>query len=62
MPVFSLEMEDSNSHNSELVQHLNIGCTYDSGLPVYKCCTILELWDLEHSISEEKMGYIVGKK
>ena len=36
--------------------------THPSGLPIYKCCTILESWDLEHSISEEKMGYTGGKK
>ncbi len=36
--------------------------THPSGLPIYKCCTILESWDQEHSISEEKMGYTGGKK
>ena len=30
--------------------------------PIYKCCTISESWDPEHSISEEKMGYTGGKK
>ena len=33
--------------------------THTSGLQIYKCCTILESWDLGHSISEEKMGYTV---
>ena len=36
--------------------------THSSGLPIYKCCTILESWDQEHSISEEKMGFTGGKK
>ena len=36
--------------------------THPSRLPIYKCCTILESWDQEHSISEEKMGYTGGKK
>ena len=36
--------------------------THPSEHPIYKCCTILESWDQEHSISEEKMGYTGGKK